>query len=338
MVERLTKTGAKLVWATTTPIPDVPAQNQTAASIVERNAAAATVMEKHGVAIDDLFGFITPHLGEAQLPNDVHFKPEGYDLLGRQVAESIRAALGSQHGGREAAQPPGEGAWTEDFSDPVAYERDWNKYGFLATGVDAKHPHGTSVSGKDVRPEWWQIVDGALRGQNFPEEHHPAGIWRKISGADVRVAFRFKFSAGGMAGITVRGPNPIVERDFHVAVLHIRPNGITAADNTVLHPKDSPEAAALKKQGTWNRKFFYAKTEKTEIAPDEWHECVLELRGRELTTFIDGHKVLEYTTLAGDAPKTSIGLQPGGNKKTVIATWFDDIRVAPLPPPDEAKE
>jgi lysophospholipase L1-like esterase len=338
IVERLEKTGAKLVWATTTPIPDVPAQNQTAASIVERNAAAATVMEKHGVAIDDLFTFITPRLAEAQLPNDVHFKPEGYDLLGGQVAESIRAALGSQHGGRAAAEPPGEGAWTEDFSDPVAYERDWNKYGFLANGVDAKHPHGTSVSGKDVRPEWWQIVDGALRGQNFPEEHHPAGIWRKISGDDVRVAFRFKFSAGGMAGITVRGPNPIVERDFHVAVLHIRPNEITAADNTVLHPKDSPEAAALKKQGTWNRKFFYAKTEKTEIAPDEWHECVLELRGRELTAFIDGHKVLEYTTLAGDAPKTSIGLQPGGNKKTVMATWFDDIRVAPLPPPDEAKE
>ena len=34
-----------------------------------------------------------------------------------------------------------------------------------------------------------------------------------------------------MAGITVRGVNPIVERDFHVAVLHIRPASITAADN-----------------------------------------------------------------------------------------------------------
>jgi lysophospholipase L1-like esterase len=92
-VERLEKTGAKLVWATTTPIPDDPAQKQTAASIVERNAAAAAIMEKHGVAIDDLFAFITPRLAEAQLPNDVHFKAEGYDLLGRQVAESIRAAL-----------------------------------------------------------------------------------------------------------------------------------------------------------------------------------------------------------------------------------------------------
>ncbi|MFM8497209.1 MAG: SGNH/GDSL hydrolase family protein, partial [Planctomycetia bacterium] len=90
---RLEKTGAKLIWATTTPIPDVPAQKQTAASIVERYAAAAAIMEKHGVAIDDLFAFITPRLAEAQLPNDVHFKAEGYDLLGQQVAESIRAAL-----------------------------------------------------------------------------------------------------------------------------------------------------------------------------------------------------------------------------------------------------
>jgi len=60
---------------------------------VEWNAAAAAIMEKHGVAIDDLFAFITPRLAEAQLPNDVHFKAEGYDLLGRQVAESIRACI-----------------------------------------------------------------------------------------------------------------------------------------------------------------------------------------------------------------------------------------------------
>jgi len=225
---------------------------------------------------------------------------------------------------------PRDSGWTEDFADSAAFARDWSQYGFLAEGRDDKHPHGRPVSGKDVRPEWWQLVDGALRGRNFPEEFHPAGITRKISGDDVRVSFRFRFSAGGMAGITVRGPNPIVERDFHVAVLHVRPTSITAADNTVLHPKDSPEAAALAKQGGWNRKFFYAKTEKIEIAPEAWHDLSLELRGKELTAFIDGKKVLDYTTLAGDAPKTSIGLQPGGNKKDVLDTWFDDIRVEPL--------
>jgi len=93
LVKRMKQTGATLVWASTTPIPDNPEQKQTAASIVERNAAAAEVMQKHGVVIDDLFGFITPHLAEMQRPKDVHFKDEGYDMLGQKVAESVTEAL-----------------------------------------------------------------------------------------------------------------------------------------------------------------------------------------------------------------------------------------------------
>jgi lysophospholipase L1-like esterase len=93
LVQRMKQTGAKLVWASTTPIPDNPEAKQAAASIVERNAAAAEVMQKHGVAIDDLFGFISPRLAEAQLPKDVHFNAKGYDLLGQKVAESVADAL-----------------------------------------------------------------------------------------------------------------------------------------------------------------------------------------------------------------------------------------------------
>ncbi len=93
LVERLEKTGATLVWATTTPIPDKSEAGQTAASIVDRNAAAAEVMARHRVAIDDLFTFITPRLAEVQPPGDVHFTAAGYDLLGGQVAAAITAAL-----------------------------------------------------------------------------------------------------------------------------------------------------------------------------------------------------------------------------------------------------
>ena len=93
LVQRMKQTDAKVIWASTTPIPDNPEQKQTAASIVERNAAAAEVMQKHGVAIDDLFGFITPRLAEMQRPKDVHFKDEGYELLGQKVAESVTDAL-----------------------------------------------------------------------------------------------------------------------------------------------------------------------------------------------------------------------------------------------------
>jgi lysophospholipase L1-like esterase len=93
IVTRLQKTGAKLIWASTTPIPTDAAKKQTAESIVERNTIASRVMERHGVAVDDLFTFVTPHLATVQNPNDVHFTGAGYELLGKQVAASIEASL-----------------------------------------------------------------------------------------------------------------------------------------------------------------------------------------------------------------------------------------------------
>ena len=93
LVERMKRTGAKLVWATTTPIPDDASKNQRAESIVERNVAALSVMQKHGVAVDDLFGAVTPHLSKLQNPNDVHFNAEGYEFLGKQVASVLQAQL-----------------------------------------------------------------------------------------------------------------------------------------------------------------------------------------------------------------------------------------------------
>lgn len=93
ITDRLAATGAKLVWASTTPIPDVAKSKQTAASIVERNTAAAALMKERGVAIDDLFAAMTPHLAEFQPAGDVHFTAPGYEFLGETVAKSIEANL-----------------------------------------------------------------------------------------------------------------------------------------------------------------------------------------------------------------------------------------------------
>ncbi len=93
ILTRLQSTGAKLIWASTTPIPDDPAKKQTASSIVERNTAATALMAQHAVAIDDLFTAITPQLATLQNPRDVHFTVAGYDFLGRQVAASIATQL-----------------------------------------------------------------------------------------------------------------------------------------------------------------------------------------------------------------------------------------------------
>lgn len=94
IVSKLKATGAKVIWASTTPIPpDTKDGPKATEAIVEKNEIAARVAQKNGVAIDDLFTFITPHLAKVQNPKDVHFNGEGYDLLGGKVAESIETTL-----------------------------------------------------------------------------------------------------------------------------------------------------------------------------------------------------------------------------------------------------
>ncbi len=93
IITRLQKTGAKLVWASSTPCPDTKDGKYKSAPIAARNNAAAEVMTKHGIAVDDLFTAITPHLAQMQNPDDVHFNAKGYDFLGQTVAQAIDSAL-----------------------------------------------------------------------------------------------------------------------------------------------------------------------------------------------------------------------------------------------------
>ncbi len=93
LIARMKKTGATLTWASSTPLPDLPEKKWTAASMIDRNAAAAEVMKKHQIAIDDLFTAITPRLDELQNPNDCHFSGAGNQFLGEQVAKFLRARL-----------------------------------------------------------------------------------------------------------------------------------------------------------------------------------------------------------------------------------------------------
>ncbi|MEY2598220.1 MAG: hypothetical protein RLZZ142_479 [Verrucomicrobiota bacterium] len=254
-------------------------------------------------------------------------------LLRSALVLSLALALASPSAVR--AQTPiaaaaSAASWKEDFSNPEAFQKAWTPYGFLATGIDAQHPLGTTVSGAKARPDWWQLRDGALLCQNFPEEKHPAGLTHAASGTNIRLRCRVKLPAGGMGQFTIRGDNPIVEKNFHIAVFRIHTDSVAAAENDVRHPKDSPEAKAMKEKGEWNRKFFIAKTEKRTIAPDVWHELVIELRGKEMTAFVDGEKALTYTTLCGDVPKTSIGLAGGHSRSGVMQTWFDDVEFSAL--------
>jgi len=92
IVQRLKKTGARLIFATTTPVPDGSA-GRIKGDAERYNRAALPIMKKYHVPVDDLYAFALPRLESIQRPHNVHFTEEGSRLLAEQVADSVRAAL-----------------------------------------------------------------------------------------------------------------------------------------------------------------------------------------------------------------------------------------------------
>jgi len=103
---RLKATGARLIWATTTPVPlvtsvpnedmrylDEEIQGYWPEDIAEYNRAAGKVMSEYGVETVDLYSYILPMQASVQLRDDIHFTKAGYAALAGQVARAIREEL-----------------------------------------------------------------------------------------------------------------------------------------------------------------------------------------------------------------------------------------------------
>ena len=94
LVVRLKKTGAALIFATTTPVPENEVGRKSGDDELY-NRAALVVMKNHKIEVNDLHAVMAGKMSEfASKPGDVHFKSEGSKLLADQVAGSIKKALG----------------------------------------------------------------------------------------------------------------------------------------------------------------------------------------------------------------------------------------------------
>lgn len=93
LVTRLKATGAKLIWASTTVVPEGE-DGRIVGDDAKYNTIAAQVMQRHAIPTDDLHatskGF-QPALFTK--PGDVHFTPEGYNKLAAQIAAKVAEAL-----------------------------------------------------------------------------------------------------------------------------------------------------------------------------------------------------------------------------------------------------
>lgn len=92
LVERLKKTGAKLIWRNTTPVPE-GARGRFVADSAKYNEAAARVMKRHGVPIHDLYSYAKEHAAKIQNKADVHYSAAGSKRLAEEVVKQIEAQL-----------------------------------------------------------------------------------------------------------------------------------------------------------------------------------------------------------------------------------------------------
>jgi len=96
LVTRLKATGATLIWASTTVVPEGEAGRKLGDD-KRYNDVASKVMKKHGIAINDLYS-LTRSFGPDLFvrPGDVHYTEEGYKRIGQQVGDQILKAIESE--------------------------------------------------------------------------------------------------------------------------------------------------------------------------------------------------------------------------------------------------
>lgn len=95
IVAKLKATGAKLIFATTTPVPDEPMKvYRLNSNVILYNEAALRVMKDNDIAVNDLYAFALPKLKDIQIqPANVHFTPAGSEVLGAEVVKAVRTAI-----------------------------------------------------------------------------------------------------------------------------------------------------------------------------------------------------------------------------------------------------
>lgn len=97
LVGKLKATGARLIFATTTPVASGTINPLREPDAVKRyNEAALKIMRENNIPINDLYSFCEPRLKQLQIPNNVHFTPAGSKDLSDKVSAAVKQALSSQ--------------------------------------------------------------------------------------------------------------------------------------------------------------------------------------------------------------------------------------------------
>ena len=95
LVARLKQTGSRLIWRSTTPVPE-GAKGRVVGDAKKYNEIAARIMSENNIPTDDQYEFAIGRLGKIQKKADVHFTPEGSRQLAAQAVAAIRKELSNR--------------------------------------------------------------------------------------------------------------------------------------------------------------------------------------------------------------------------------------------------
>ncbi|MCC9605813.1 SGNH/GDSL hydrolase family protein [Blastopirellula sp. JC732] len=95
LVSRMEKTGAKLVWRNTTPVPVEGSNGRIPGDAAKYNEAALEVLKSHpDVVVEDMWSFVKPNQDKWKTSKgNVHFNGTANKELGKHVSDTIQAAL-----------------------------------------------------------------------------------------------------------------------------------------------------------------------------------------------------------------------------------------------------
>jgi len=95
ILERLEETGARIVWATTTPVhPERPMRDDqwswTNHEIEAYNATALELMQARGIAVNDLYAVVMRDVEENLAEDQLHLSDAGKERCAEAVAAAVR--------------------------------------------------------------------------------------------------------------------------------------------------------------------------------------------------------------------------------------------------------
>jgi len=91
LVGILEGTGARLIWANSTPL--TASWGKRSAGVIELNQIATNIMVAHKIPIVELYELVMPNVKDWQTGDGCHLTKQGTEEAGKQVAEAIRQAL-----------------------------------------------------------------------------------------------------------------------------------------------------------------------------------------------------------------------------------------------------